>query len=283
MTSVPFLDVVQALFEAPLIALLSRAVIAVPDQIVWHGLHVGDFVLVEMRQLVALAVANFLHELGRGVAQMQGNWLVHGLLDILGSSQACLVNGIGLGCQRQVNHCLGQVNVALWHAQKLTGLENLNRKRQRACVCQPNVLRCKANQAPCDIERVFTAIQHPRHPVNGRVRVAVAHGLVERRDDIVMLLAGLIVKEHLFLQKLLHDVVRHCDRPVHFLAVEHRHFQRIERRARVPIGIEGNLGQVVLADGYRLIREGPFVFENMAEQADHFLHGQLIKDKDLAA
>ena len=44
-------------------------------------------------------------------------------------------------------------------------------------------------------ERVVARLEHAHHPVDRRVGIAAAHRLDERADDVVVLLAGLVVEE----------------------------------------------------------------------------------------
>ena len=72
-----------------------------------------------------------------------------------------------------------------------------------------DVLRREANQAPRDVERVLAGLEHPRYPVDGRVRIAVAHRFVQRRDEVVVLLATLVVEQRAPLNGLLE--LRHVE------------------------------------------------------------------------
>ena len=52
------------------------------------------------------------------------------------------------------------------------------------------------DQLPAGTEKqVLAALKHPRKPIHRGVRVGVAHRLVQRRYDVVVLFAGLVVKE----------------------------------------------------------------------------------------
>ena len=65
--------------------------------------------------------------------------------------------------------------------------------RQRLRVGVADVLGREAHQPARDVERILAGLEHARQPVERRVGVAVAHRLVQRRDEVVVLLAGLVV------------------------------------------------------------------------------------------
>jgi hypothetical protein len=66
----------------------------------------------------------------------------------------------------------------------------------------PMSSRRHAHQAAGDEQRVLAALQHPRQPVERRVRIAAAHRLMQRRDQVVVLLAVLVVGRPALLQEL---------------------------------------------------------------------------------
>ena len=64
---------------------------------------------------------------------------------------------------------------------------------------QADILDCHADDAAGQIERVFAGREHARQPVERGVGIAVADALVQRRDQVVMLFAGLVVHEYALL------------------------------------------------------------------------------------
>lgn len=50
-----------------------------------------------------------------------------------------------------------------------------------------HVLAGEADQPASHVERILAALQHAAQPVEGRVLVGAPHGLVQRRDAVVML------------------------------------------------------------------------------------------------
>src|SRR4030067_401885 len=63
-------------------------------------------------------------------------------------------------------------------------------------------------------ERAPPGLPQAGEPVERRVRVATPHRFYERRDDIVMLLTGLVVQEGLFLHRLCGDGERFVPYPL---------------------------------------------------------------------
>ena len=112
-----------------------------------------------------------------------------------------------------------------------------------------HVLGGEADQAPRDVERVLARLQHARQPVQARVRVGVADRLVERADDVVVLLAGPVVQERLAREGLLHGREVHAPRPVFLRGrVGHRHLQDVERGARVAVRRGGQEAERIVVD-----------------------------------
>ena len=145
-----------------------------------------------MRVAVALAVAKTLHQLGRGVAQAHR----HRARPVLGNERARRVVGnvdrIALRRAGEIDHRLGQRQLAFRRAQPLVGRHGIERELQRARVGEPDVLGRHADHAPPDVERVGAAIEHAAHPVQRGVGIAAAHGLVQGGDLVVERFAALV-------------------------------------------------------------------------------------------
>jgi len=73
---------------------------------------------------------------------------------------------------------------------------------------QPNILGCQYHQTPGDEHGIFARLEHPRKPVHTRMGIAVAHRLDERRDDVVVLVAGAVVTQRSPLQRLFDVLAR---------------------------------------------------------------------------
>src|SRR3546814_3787737 len=57
---------------------------------------------------------------------------------------------------------------------------------------QTDVLDRHARDAPCEIRRIDAAVEHACKPVQRRIRIAAAHGFMQRRDLVVEILALLV-------------------------------------------------------------------------------------------
>ena len=62
------------------------------------------------------------------------------------------------------------------------------------------------HDAPRDVERVFARFEHPPEPVERRVGIAVAHRLVERGDQVVVLFTRLVIEQNALLQRVAYDL-----------------------------------------------------------------------------
>ena len=120
---------------------------------------------------------------------MQGNGLVASAGDILLDSRVGLVDPVRLGRLGQIDGQLGQCELAFGKADEMNGLHGVDGASERVRIGQTDVLGGKTDHPPGDIEGVFPRFQHPSHPVQGRVGVAVAQGLVKSRNQIEVLLA----------------------------------------------------------------------------------------------
>jgi hypothetical protein len=65
------------------------------------------------------------------------------------------------------------------------------RHDQRLGIGVADVLRREPHQSARDVERILAGFEHARHPVDRGVGIAVAHRLVQRGDEVVVLLAAL--------------------------------------------------------------------------------------------
>ena len=74
---------------------------------------------------------------------------------------------------------------------------------QRLRIGVADVLGREADQPSRDVQRVLAGFHHARQPVDGGVRIAVAHRLVQRGDEVVVLLADLVVEQRPALHRLL--------------------------------------------------------------------------------
>jgi hypothetical protein len=144
-----------------------------------------------MRVAVGLAVAEFLHQLGRRIAQMER----HRTRDpSLATNRARHYTPCKPRCSwphRPEDHRLRQRQLAFRRAEALVGRQAL--RRSPAPADRPG--RCPpppCAPAPAEIERVGAAIEHAAQPVQRGIGIGAAHRLVQRRDLVVEGLAALV-------------------------------------------------------------------------------------------
>ena len=97
-------------------------VIFAPAKIIRHALHVCHFFIEIVRVLVALAVADLLHQFCDGVADMQRNRLGGGLFHVFLSRAVSGVKRVRFRRQRQINDGLRQSQTALRHSKEINGV-----------------------------------------------------------------------------------------------------------------------------------------------------------------
>ena len=123
----PVLDLSQAPFKTNLIALLGWVIILMPHEISRHRLHRSHFSCRIMCVLIIFAIAQFFHEFGGSIANLQRYWLIgrffNVFLDFLRSS----IDRVGFRRSRQIDYAFRQVDVSFWHPQELTSLIDVNR------------------------------------------------------------------------------------------------------------------------------------------------------------
>ena len=150
---------------------------------------------------VALAVACLVHQLGRGVAQVQR----HGAVGrVVFHEREGLVDGrvgrVALGAGGQVDGRLGQRDARFGHADLVYRVEAGVGQQQGVGVRKPDVLRSEDHQPPGQKTRLFASGQHARQIVDRGIGVAAPHRFDEGRDDVVVLLAVLVVEGDVLLQ-----------------------------------------------------------------------------------
>ena len=172
----------------------------------------------------------------------------------------------------------------LRHAEKMACLVGGDGLLQRAGVGQADILAGKADHTAGHIQRVFARFQHARQPVDGRIRVGVAHRLVQRRDQIIMFLALFVIKQGLFGGALLKRLLGHGHAAVRAdFAVEHDHLERRKGCARIAVGKHGQRFQNFIRDVHGLTAETARVFQRAAQQRDQFLRRKTVKHKYFTA
>ena len=236
-----------------------------------------------MRILVALAVVKLLHQPGGRVADDEGHGLAELCERVLFRGLIGHIQRVGLGREGHVDHRVRQVHRALGHADEVARLIGRDRDLKRAGVRHAHILAGKAGDAPRDIERVLARLEHAREPVDRSVRIRVAHGFVQGGDQVVVLLAGLVVQQRFFGDALLERIARDRDRAAVCIPVEHDHFERGQRSARVPVCEVCDRLEHIGFDLDFLPAEAARVGERAGEQGSELVRRQRVQHEHLAA
>ena len=154
---------------------------------------------------------------------------------------------------------------------------------QRAAVRHAHVLAREPNEPPRHIQRVFARLQHTRKPVDRRVRVTVAHRFVQRRNDVVVLLAGFVVQKRLAADALLQRLHRHGRLVALAVPVQNDHLQRPQCRSRIAVCKRCKHFQHLIGDLHRLVTEAARVFDRALHQLHKFILGKRLQNEHLAA
>ena len=110
------------------------------------------------------------------------------------------VEGIGFGRESQVHGGLREGEMAFRDADKIGGLHGGDGDAERGGVGEADIFAGHAHQAARDVKRSFAGFEHAREPVKRGVGIGITHRLVQRGNQVVMLLAGLVVQEEFALQ-----------------------------------------------------------------------------------
>src|SRR5205807_2825653 len=183
--------------EAPLDFLLEPALLRIVVLAAFERRrqtrHVGDRILFVVGVAIAFAVLEILHQSGWRIPQMQRHRLRHVLVRIFGSLAIRFVHRVALWRRRQIDRRLRERGVPFRHADEMDGILRGDCDRQRLRVGVADVLGREAHEPPRDVQWILTRFEHPREPVHRRVGIAVAHRLVKRGDEVVMLFSAFVV------------------------------------------------------------------------------------------
>ena len=247
-----------------------------------QAFHGGDFLRVVVGVLVPLPVVQGFHQPGGRVPDHQGNRRVRLLFDGLLRFHDGHLHGVALAGQAHVDHRLRQMHAALRHADEVAGLVGRHADLHRPGIRQPHVLGGEAQHPPRDVQGILSALQHPRHPVYGGVRVGVAHGFVQRGDQVVVLLSVPVVHQAFPPQALGQNLVGHLDALLPGDPVQHDHLQGAQGAAGVAVAEIGDGLQRPFADGNPVPPESPLVRQRPPQQRQDVLPPECLQHKHLA-
>ena len=141
---------------------------------------------------IPCAVAQIPHERGGCIAQRQRHLERAELLHIRVRFLERGVDGVALRRTGEIDDGVGEREFTLRAAEAVVGGPSVDGELQSARVGKTDVLHRHAHDAPRQIARVATAIDHAAEPVECSIRVGAAHAFVQRRHLVVELLAALV-------------------------------------------------------------------------------------------
>ena len=126
---------------------------------------------------------------------MKGHWVHPRLGEVVLKLTEAALQRVRFGREREVHRGLSERVVRLRHADEVRGLLRRARDDERLRVGETYILACEDDDAARDEHRILTRVDHPHQPVESRVRIRSADALDERRDGVVVLVAGAVVQE----------------------------------------------------------------------------------------
>ena len=187
------LDSRQILLHLTLIPTVVGAVIFTTDQFVGHILLRRDGSRIIVGVLVALVIAPAFHEFRRGIAQIQRNLADMPSIDVGERLVDCIVAGVGFRCGGHGDSRFGEDDARFGHADHGDRLRGGDRDLEDLRRGHTDFLGSRDHDTPGDKSRILTRPEHLGEIVDGRIRVRASHGFDERGDDIVMVVAVLVV------------------------------------------------------------------------------------------
>ena len=141
---------------------------------------------------IIFAIAQILHERGGRIAQRHRHLERAELLHIRVRFLERGVDGVALRRTGEIDDGIGEREFALRAAEAVVGGPGVDGELQAARVGQTDVLHRHAHDAPREIARITTTVDHTAEPVERGIRVGAAHAFVKRRHLVVELLAALV-------------------------------------------------------------------------------------------
>ena len=171
------------------------------------------------------------------------------------------------------------------HSDEMHGLLRRHRNQQPARVRQTDVFGSQDHQPARDEERVFARVEHAREPIDRRIRIAAANRLDEGADDVVVVLALLVVGDHAALQRVGDQRAVDVARAVRVGRGRSRGvLERVERDARVAVGQPDQRFERFIVDLDLLRAEAAFrVGERAAHEARDLFVVEGVQHEDARA
>ena len=236
-------------------------------------------VLIVVGILVAVAVAELLHQLGRGIAQMQRHRQIARLLHKAEGTVDTHIGRVALGTRSQIYRSLGKGNTPLGPAYLHHRIEGCIGDEQGIGIGQSDILRGRDDESASDERGVFATLYHAGKPVKCSVGVAATDRLDIGRDDIVVHLAILVVGERILLQTLGDNGIGD-DHLITIVGLDHQ-FERVEQLA----GIASREAQqgIGLTDGDAALLQVGILRDGAVEEFEQVVLLQRLQYIELAA
>ena len=103
---------------------------------------------------------------------------------------------------------------------------------ERVRIAEPDILGRMHVEPAHDEARRLAGLDHDGEPVQGGVRVGATNRLDERRDDVIMPVARLIIFDRFLLNRFFGDTERDVDFAVHLGRRQRQDQQEVDRRLR---------------------------------------------------
>ena len=114
-----------------------------------------------------------------------------------------LVGGVRFRGGGQINDGLRDREFAFGMAEEVVGVLGGVADHQRLRIGKTDILHRHADHAPGQKQRILASIHHAREIIQGGVGVGAAHRLMQRRNQVVVTVGGLVVDRRLALQDIL--------------------------------------------------------------------------------
>ena len=154
----------------------------------------GERLLLSMVVGITRAVAQVLHQSRRRVKDMRRRHEAACRFGRGTRGRQSRVHGVRFRRRSKIYNSFGDREFALRAAQPLIGFPRGNRQGQGIRISHADILGGETHQTTRQITRILSAIQHPREPIESRIRIRAAQRLMQGGDQVVMLLPVLVVQ-----------------------------------------------------------------------------------------
>ena len=273
-------------------SLVCRFVVCAAGKVVWEAGHVGELVVEIVGVFVAFAIADVFHESGDGVAKVERNGIGLGFADIVEDLAVGGVDGIRFGREGEIDHGLREGQVAFGSAEKIESIACSEGEGEGAGFGEADIFTGHADDASREIQAIFAAFDHADEPIESGVGIGVAHGFVERGDEVVVLFARFIVAEEFALEDIFEEFARDAadggrtarGGGIGGLGAAGAEFEGVVGDAGVAIGIGGDAEKDVVGGIEMRVTKAAFgISEGAVEEIDDLRGGEGIENVDLGA